>query len=104
MSDRLDTLQKFLQDDPLDPFNRYALALEYANRKEYSRSAALFAEVIERHPDYIPAYQQLAALLTETGKAHDARTMLEEGIRRATNAGDAHAAAEMRDALDELGA
>ncbi|HUN66548.1 MAG TPA: tetratricopeptide repeat protein [Bacteroidota bacterium] len=103
MTDRLETLRKFLEEDPSDPFNRYALALEYVSRRDFSASAKLFEEVIGMHPDYIPAYQQLGMLMKELGRTDRAKSVLEEGVRRAVAAGDGHAAAEMREMIDETG-
>jgi hypothetical protein len=49
------------------------------------------------------AYQQLGQSYADTGETRSARTMLQTGVKKASAAGDGHAAAEMQQMLDSLG-
>jgi tetratricopeptide (TPR) repeat protein len=101
-SDRLEILKKFVTEDPNDPFNHYALALEYAGKKDYERAIGSFTGAIKLDPGYIPAYHQVGILYKELGKIQEARKTLKEGIERAKASSDTHAASEMQDVLAEL--
>lgn len=92
----------FLDEDPNDSFSRYAVALEYMSRKEYSQAASYFVELRGRDPDYVATYYQLGqvyAMLEEWDKAEEAYTA---GIAASRRAGDLHAVSELQQALDEL--
>ena len=99
---RLDTLKKFLEEDPNDSFSYYAIALEYASMKMYPEAVSKYQELIERDPNYVPAHYQLGILLAQLSKIAEARMAFELGIKIATVQGDTHARNEMQEALDEL--
>ena len=99
---RIETLRKFLEEDPTDPFSHYAIALEYASTNDTQAAIDALEHMLPRFPSYVPAYQQLGILLHQSGKAERARTILEQGIAVAGRAGDHHAQSEMRELLDEL--
>lgn len=101
-STRLDALKKFLEDEPADPFNHYAVALEYAAQKEYATAIRGLERLIDLDPDYIPAYHQLASMYSLQDRRVDAIGMYARGIGAATRVGDRHAAEEMSEALAEL--
>ena len=101
-SSRLDVLKQFLEQEPSDPFNHYAIALEYAAHQMYIEAIKKFQEVIRLDPGYVPAYQQLGLLFSQLGRKSEAQEIFVRGIEVAESSGDAHARAEMQDALDEL--
>lgn len=84
-----------LEDDPEDAFLNYALAKELHAEGDLGGSLAQYDRVIERHPDYVPAYFQKGQLLAEQGETAAARDVLRRGIAVARNVGDSHAAGEM---------
>ena len=50
---RLEQLRQFAAEEPHDPFNHYALALEYL--KTNPREAEnLFEQLLQQHPEYLP--------------------------------------------------
>jgi tetratricopeptide (TPR) repeat protein len=100
--ERIARLKEFLEQDPNDSFSRYALALEHAGRGETQVAIVLLQEVIQRDPAYVAAYQQLGYNYASLGNVEDARTILHQGIAKATEVGDNHARSEMQEALDEL--
>ena len=101
-ADRLATLRQFVADDPADPFNHYALALEHASRGETGTAIARLADALAADARYVAAYHQLGLLFAASGRKADARQAFDEGIRIAGEAGDAHAASEMREARELL--
>jgi predicted Zn-dependent protease len=99
---RLEQLQELLTDDPDDSFARYCVAMELDKLGRLDEAAAEFNDLIGRDPDYAAAYFMAARTLEKLGKLDAAREILTEGIAVAGRTGDAHAAAEMTEALNQL--
>ena len=99
--DRLAALQQFLQDDPDDPFTRFALAQEHAKRGETTPALAYYEGLVRDRPDYVGTYYHLGALYRALGRDDDALATYRAGVDAATRAGDAHARAELQGALLE---
>ena len=99
--DRLSALEAFLADDPADPFTRFALAQEHAKRGDAGRALAFYQALVEDRPDYVGTYYHLGALYRALGRDDEARATYQAGVRAATEAGDAHARAELQGALLE---
>lgn len=101
-TNRLDQLTEMLEQDPNDPFIRYALALELKKHGRMDEALDRFEETIGRSPDYVPAYFMIGQLLAELGRETDASHRLREGIAMAQRQGDSHAQGEMQEFLDSL--
>jgi tetratricopeptide (TPR) repeat protein len=101
MADRIKQLEEFIADDPNDPFNYYALALEYAKVAD-PRALDTFSYIITHHTDYLPAYYQLAKLYAERGRKDDAIRAFEEGSHIAVRQNDLKTLHELRAGLEEL--
>ena len=99
--DRLAALRTFLQDDPDDPFTRFALAQEHAKRGEADDALAYYEALVRERPDYVGTYYHLGALYRALGRDDDAVATLRAGVAAATAAGDAHARSELQGALLE---
>jgi tetratricopeptide (TPR) repeat protein len=56
---RLVQLLSFYEEDPNDPFNVYALALEYQSH-DHARAAHFFEELLLHFPQYLPTYYHAA--------------------------------------------
>lgn len=98
---RLKTLIKFYEDDPRDPFNVYALALEY-QKTDLAKSDALFAELINGFPDYVPSYYHAARVKVELNQPEAALEIYQKGIEIARQQNERKAEQELRSAYDEL--
>lgn len=98
----LEQLHALLATDPTDPFIRYGLAMEHLKLGQPTMAIAQFDILLERDPAYIPALFMYGRALTQLGDLPAARAMYQRGIAAAQAAGDAHAAAEMTQALSEL--
>jgi len=102
MKDQLGQLLDQLARDIKDPFNYYALALEYQSRGNRSEAVAYFEMLLNDFPEYIPTYRIYGQLLQDTGSKEKAAAILHTGLQKAKQAGDTHAASEMTMLLDEL--
>ena len=103
MTSRRERAEQMLVESPHDTFLRYLLAMEWSKEGELEKSLELFRGLMADQPPYIPAFLMAAQRLQAAGRIDEARTVLREGIERAREAGDAHAAAEMGDLIAFLG-
>ena len=101
--DRIALLTEILTADPDDTFARYALALEYSKAGQTEHALQEFKTLIEKNPDYTPAYFMAAQTLASASRADEARRMLIDGIASAVRTGNKHAQSEMTAMLEELG-
>ncbi|WP_018622539.1 hypothetical protein [Spirosoma luteum] len=77
--ERIDQLNQFLQEEPGNPFNVYALAMEYVDsRPEQAR--IYFDQLLAEHPDYLPTYYHAAALNADLEDRDKAAALYEKGI------------------------
>jgi Tfp pilus assembly protein PilF len=100
-TERISQLQQFYEEDPEDPFNLYALALEYL-KHDPRKAQMLFETLLDIHSKYLPTYYHAAKLSQELGEKEKASRVFERGILLALELGDAKAARELRSAYDEL--
>lgn len=99
--DRLSALRAFYDEDPDDPFTRFALAQEHLKRGAPGEALAFFEGLVREHPDYVGTYYHLGALYAHLGRDDDARQTYRDGVAVATRVGDLHARAELQSALLE---
>ena len=100
-TERIKQLQQFYEEDPSDPFNLYALALEYL-KTDRGQARHLFETLIEHHGDYLPVYYQAAQLCAESGDRNRAIELYEQGIVLAKKLNDRKAQRELQSAYDEM--
>jgi tetratricopeptide (TPR) repeat protein len=100
--DRLERLMQFIEKDPDDAFSRHALALEWVKRGDDAAARTAFEALLQRCPGHVGTYYHYGRLLERAGEARPALDAYREGLRRALEAGDAHAAAELRTAAEAL--
>ncbi len=100
--DRISTLKDYLKASPADSFLQHALALEYIKKDDDHTARDLFEEILQRDPGYIGSYYHLGKLLERSGDRTLAAQWYQQGIEKATAAGDRHALNELRGAFEEL--
>lgn len=100
-TDRIEQLKKYYEEDPHDPFNLYALALEYL-QSDPGISQSLFEELLQAHQDYLPTYYHAARLYQDLGSREKAITTYARGISLARKLNDQKAVRELQSAYDEL--
>ena len=98
---RIDQLHQFLQEDPGDPFNLYALALEY-QKTDKIKAKELFDQLLLAHKSYIPTYYHAGALSMELKEDDRARQIFEAGIEEAKRQNEVKAMRELQTLRDEL--
>jgi predicted Zn-dependent protease len=82
-ANRLQELRRFMEEEPGDPFNVYALALELRS-SDPAEAARLFDQLLTDQPTYLATYYQAAALLADLGQPDRAFAVYDRGIALAT--------------------
>lgn len=78
-SERVSLLREFILEEPENPFNRYALALEI-KEIDPDQAAELFDFLLLNHTGYLPVYFPSAHFFFELGQIEKARKIFEQGI------------------------
>jgi len=101
MSVLLQLLAQYLAEDPQDPFNKYAFALELS-KSDPVQGLSLFEELQNQAPDYLPTYYTAASLASDLGKTELATTLLRKGIIIAKAQNNLKTVSELSNALNNL--
>ncbi|HZS55664.1 MAG TPA: hypothetical protein VFA65_14780 [Bryobacteraceae bacterium] len=101
-TNRLDILKQMVEQDPVNSFARYGLAMEYANTGALEQAVSEFEDLIQRDANYSAAYFHGGQALEKLGRIEQAKTMYEKGIAASSRKGDAHTRAEIEAALNAL--
>jgi tetratricopeptide (TPR) repeat protein len=81
-NNRLELLLQFYEEDPSDPFNAYALAMEYQN-SDVQKAADYFKLLLDKQPEYLPTYYHAAALFAEMDNVDYAEELYRKGMQLA---------------------
>lgn len=100
--DRIATFKSFIQRAPADPFPRYGLAMEHKGRGELAEAWAVFSELLEKFPEYVPTYLMAGGTLVALGRRDEAAALYRRGIEVAARKSEQHAHRELEAALAEL--
>ncbi|HWA33297.1 MAG TPA: tetratricopeptide repeat protein [Cyclobacteriaceae bacterium] len=98
---RLEQLRQFAKEEPEDPFNLYALALEYL-KSDQKEALNIFKRLLEKFPEYLPTYYPYAQLLAETKERKLAENVFEAGIEVAKKLNDLKTIRELQAAYNDL--
>jgi lipoprotein NlpI len=101
MSSLIDQLRQFYKDDPTDPFNLYALALE-EQKTDGRKAIALFTQLTQEHAEYIPTYYHLGKAHEELGERDQALKVYSMGIEKARRHNDLKSMRELHAAHQDL--
>jgi Tfp pilus assembly protein PilF len=99
--DRLQLLRDFIKEEPENPFNFYALALEL-REKDHEEASELFDYVLVNHPDYLPVYFPSAHYFAELNALQKARETFEKGIHLAQSKNEEKALKELKNAFQNF--
>ena len=99
--ERLQILRDFITEEPENPFNYYALALEL-RENDPEEAAKFFDHVLEKHPDYLAAYFPSAHFFAELDELEKARRLFESGIELAEKSKEEKALKELRNAFQNF--
>lgn len=100
-TDRIKMLEQFLRDDPTDPFNLYALALEFKNQ-DSQKAQGLFDQLLGEHPTYLPTYYIAGNFFADQSDPVKGLTVLRNGLALALEQKDKNAARELKSAIENL--
>ncbi|WP_375583136.1 tetratricopeptide repeat protein [Cyclobacterium xiamenense] len=95
--DRVRELLSYMEEEPENPFNIYALALEYQNQDK-EKASFYFNKLLREHKSYLPCYYHAAQLFAELGQSTQAESTFLEGIQLAKKQKNAHAQRELENA------
>lgn len=98
---RLKNLESFLKLEPEDPFNWYAVAMEYKSNN-ISKCKYHLDHLLTQFPDYLATYYQVAELLIGNSKKEEAEVILEKGIKLAKFQNDNNTLRELQNLLNNL--
>jgi hypothetical protein len=99
--DRIELLKGYCKAEPEDPFNFYALALEY---RELDKTAAaeLFDFVLTTFPNYLPVFFPAAHFFYEQAALQKAKKLFESGLALAHVLQDEKAKKELANAYQNF--
>ncbi len=98
----IEQLERMREAEPRDTFVLYALAQELAKKSRHEEAVASYRACLEVDPDYLYAYFHMARSLEADDREDEAIAALREGLRRAIDAGDEKARAEIGQYLDAI--
>lgn len=99
--DREALLREFIRDEPQNPFNFYALALEI-KEKDQQEALRLFDYLLENHPDYLPQYYASAHFFFEQNQIKKAKEIFTSGIDLAKAQNEVKALRELQNAYQNF--
>lgn len=102
MNDRINELQKLLQDEPEDRFLHYALGLEYIKTGNPDRALARFEFLLNKYSEYLPVYYQAAQLYVEKGDYQKAQSTYENGMALARRLNETKTLQELSNAFNNF--
>lgn len=94
---RIQQLLEFLEEEPENPFNLYALALEY-QKHDQEKVAYYFDTLLQNHEHYLPTYYHAADFYARRSEIGKAKATYEKGIMLATQQKDSHTLRELQNA------
>lgn len=98
---RIELLEKYIEEEPNEPFNHYALANEYM-ANDAQKALDIFLRIMEQFPDYLPSYYQAAKLLEEFEQEERALEVYASGIELAKIQGNHKTLNELNSAYQNL--
>jgi tetratricopeptide (TPR) repeat protein len=93
---RLAKLHEFLNNEPDDPFLKYALATEYLSLNDTEKALGYFKDLVVNHPAYVGTYYHLGRLYEGLGQKDNAIETYQTGMKIARDARDNHAFSELQ--------
>ncbi len=98
---RINQLLEWLENEPYEPFNLYALAMEY--KESQAETALNYLEKSRQvQPSYTPTYYHLAELYNLLGNKEKAEETYKVGIQICREQRDQHALAELQNAYQNF--
>ena len=99
---RLQKLLEFIQNEPEDPFLKYALATEYLRVNDTDKALSYYEDLMLNHPKYVGTYYHSGKLYEALGRKDDALKAYETGMKVAREQRDNHAFSELQGVYNQL--
>lgn len=99
--DRIQLLRQFTEEEPENPFNWYALAIEF-RESDPEEAQALFAKLLSEHPTYLATYFPAAHLYAEMEEIEQAKAIFEKGVSLAMEQKNTKALQELQNAYQNF--
>lgn len=100
-SSLLTNLLFFYEEDPTDPFNVYALALEY-QKYDSDKARFYFDKLLKEHPNYLPTYYSAGQFFTNVEEYEVAMAVYQTGSELARQQGNMKTLSELQRAIRSL--
>lgn len=100
---RKDQIITLLQDNPTDPFLRFALAKEYEKEGADAGAVEVYEQLAKDHPEYVGTYYHLGKALERLGRPAEAWKVYSTGMAVTKRLGEEHAMRELAGARLDLG-
>ena len=98
---RLTLLMKYLEEEPNDPFNLYAIATEYLS-ESIEKAKEYFDLLLANHSDYLPTYFHAAQLYVDLELEDRAIEIYKQGIALAQLQNNTKTQRELESAYQNL--
>lgn len=85
--ERIQQLLSFVQQEPGEPFNVYALGIEYLAENP-AQAQHYFERLLTTHPQYLPTYYHAAQLYADQGNRPKAAELYDFGLLLARQQGN----------------
>ncbi|WP_437922026.1 tetratricopeptide repeat protein [Sphingobacterium sp. LRF_L2] len=95
MKGRIAELESFLEENPNDPFLKYALTMEFKKLGETENTLLGFQNLVQDHPDYVGTYYHYGKLLEQLGNKEEAGAIYKRGMEVAQRLRNRHAYGEL---------
>lgn len=99
--DRLELLKQFTREEPENPFNWYALAIEYLDLDQ-SKAEVNFDKLLNSFEYYLPTYYTAAHFFTQKEEIQKAKTIYEKGIKLASDTNEIKTLKELKNAYQNF--
>jgi tetratricopeptide (TPR) repeat protein len=100
-TNRLEQLFAFLKDDPKDPFNIYAVALELS-KSDGTKAMEYYQTLLNEYPSYVPAYYHAAKLQEVLGNRNESEKIYIKGMEVSRSSNQMKAYRELQSAYNQL--
>ena len=99
---RLEKLLEFIENEPQDPFLKYALATEYLRLNQTDKALTYYEDLVNNHPNYVGTYYHLGKLYEALNRKQEAIMTYETGMKITREQRDNHALSELQSVYNEL--
>ncbi|OAQ42131.1 hypothetical protein A5893_03175 [Pedobacter psychrophilus] len=102
MVNRLEKLLEFIDNEPNDPFLKYALATEYLRLNNQDEALKFYLDLVQNHQDYVGTYYHLGKLYELRQEQELALKTYQKGMDVAKKIKDNHAYSELMGVFNSL--